>query len=606
MQQQSYKQDSLINRIVQAMRETLVLDDVLQTTVNLLHETLQVSRCLIFQPDPNNQMRVRHVSEATEKGRSLMGIYCDFYEYYHQMLMQAEPVVIARIDANIPRELQELARSCEIRSLLIMPLLYHESYLGGISLNQCDREREWTDTEITLVRAIATQCAIAIHQAQLFNQVQQQATRERLLNQIGRSLNSSLDPDSILQEIVKLAGECFGVDRVTIFAIKAEHTEIVKEWRANEQVISVVGYRVPLIEHRDLLDPTSNYSFHRVVHAPKTSLMAYTAERQMQVQQAQMLSMLRVPIFIRGELFGGISLQTTTTYRTFTQDEIQFLERIADQAAIALYNAQSYELLEQLVRERTRELEQEKIISESANRAKSEFLTTMSHELRTPLTGILGFSRLLLEQIFGPLNEKQLQYMANINSCGEHLLALINDLLDLSKIEAGREELFLEILSVEDISSAALQVVAERAYEGGLQLSMEIAPNVTVCVADQRRLKQILVNLLSNAVKFTPIGSVTLKVNQTEDTVHFSVIDTGIGIAEADLANLFQPFRQLDSGLNRKYEGSGLGLALSCKLAKLHGGNITVESELGRGSCFTLHLPIQPPTESEMSLNSLT
>lgn len=606
MQQQSYKQEYLINRIVKAMRETLVLDDVLQTTVNLLHETLQVSRCLIFQPDPNKQMRIRHVSEATDKGRSLMGIYCDFYEYYHQTLTQAKPVVIAQMDASIPLELQELARSFEIRSLLIMPLLYHESYLGGISLNQCDREREWTDSEITLVRAVAAECAIAIHQAQLFKQVQQQATRERLLNKIGRSLNSSLDPDSILQEIVNLTGECFGVERVTLFAIKAEHTEIVKEWRANEQVISVVGYRVPLIEHRDLLDPTYNYSFHRVVHAPKTSSLAYTAERQAQIQQAQMLSMLRVPIFIRGELFGGISLHTTTTYRTFTEDEIQLLERIADQAAIALYNAQSYERLEQLVRERTRELEQEKFISESANRAKSEFLATMSHELRTPLTGILGFSRLLLEQIFGPLNEKQLQYIASINSCGEHLLALINDLLDLSKIEAGREELFLEILLVDEISVASLEVVAERAYEGGLQLSMEIAPNVTVCVADQRRLKQILVNLLSNAVKFTPIGSVTLKVNQTEDTIQFSVIDTGIGIAEADLANLFKPFRQLDSGLDRKYEGTGLGLALSCKLAKLHGGDITVESELGRGSCFTLHLPIQPPTESEMSLNSLT
>ncbi len=237
------------------------------------------------------------------------------------------------------------------------------------------------------------------------------------------------------------------------------------------------------------------------------------------------------------------------------------------------------------------QLEQEKLLSEAANRAKSEFIATISHELRTPMVGILGCSSILLEEIFGPLNAKQKNYIENISTCGNHLLELINDLLDLTKIEAGKEELTLVTILVEEVCQACLSLIQERANREGLQLSLVIAPEIKTCVVDQRRLKQILFNLLSNAVKFTESGAVTLRVEQTEGAIRFSVIDTGIGITEADQATLFQPFQQLDSGLNRKYEGTGLGLALSRKLARLHGGDITLYSELGRGSCFTLHLP---------------
>ena len=251
----------------------------------------------------------------------------------------------------------------------------------------------------------------------------------------------------------------------------------------------------------------------------------------------------------------------------------------------------------QRAKERSEELEREKLISEAANRAKSKFLANMSHELRTPLTSILGLSKLLEEQIFGPLNQKQQMYVASISASGEHLLALINDKLDLSKVEAGKEEITLEILQVKDVCRACISLIQEQANARGLELVLTISPEVTICLADQRRLKQILFNLLSNAVKFTQAGSVTLKVNQTEDTIMFSVSDTGIGISEKDQANVFQPFWQLDTGLVNKYEGTGLGLAVARQLARLHGGDITFESELGRGSCFTLCLPTAPPRE---------
>jgi signal transduction histidine kinase len=446
-----------------------------------------------------------------------------------------------------------------------------------------------------LLNQLATQAAIAIQQAQLFTQVQQQARHEQLLNHISQALNSSLDPERILQEIVNQTGEIFSVDRVNIFSITTERICVLNEWRCSNSIVSMLGWQTSLAEYLDLLDPTADLSFYRIAHVPNSTEAPLTPIRQAWMQQAKAFSELFVPISIANELFGGLCLQTTTTYRSFTAEEIHLVERIADLTAIALYNAQSYERLEQLVKARTQELEQEKLVSEAANRAKSEFLANMSHELRTPLTSIIGFSRVLLEQIFGELNAKQLQYINAISSSGKHLLNLINDLLDLSKIEAGKEDLYLETILVEEVCQACLSMLQERASQRGLELILDIPSEVKTCIADRRRLQQILFNLLSNAIKFTEAGSVTLKIEQTEDKILFLVTDTGIGISAADLPLLFQPFQQIDRGLNRKYEGTGLGLLLSRRLARLHGGEITVTSELGRGSCFTLHLPKHPP-----------
>jgi signal transduction histidine kinase/DNA-binding response OmpR family regulator len=414
------QQQTMINRIVQAMRETLVLEDVLQTTVNALHQALQVDRCLIFRPDGQHCMQACHVSEATTNHSSLLGIYCDFYRVLANQLQYGEPIVIDQFNDQISPDLQAIARCCQIQSLLIMPLRHQGQYLGGISLLQTDRARDWTAEDVELVRAIADHCAIAI------------------------------------------------------------------------------------------------------------------------------------------------------------------------------YNAQSYERLEQLVQERTQELAAEKQLSDAANRAKSEFLAHMSHELRTPLTGILGFTSVLQKQVFGDLNAKQLQYLEGIASCGQHLLDLINDLLDLSKVEAGQEELFLEPVVVQEICDASLNLVRELANSQDLAIVLDIAPDITFCYGDKRRLKQILVNLLSNAIKFTDTGTISLSVQQDNEQIYFRVRDTGIGISQEDQAKLFHAFQQLDSGLSRKYQGTGLGLALAKKLAQLHDGDIHVQSQVGVGSTFTVTLPHPP------------
>ncbi len=595
---QQTQREQLMAEIAQRIHQSLDLEEILNTTVEEVRQFLQADRAIVyrFQPDWSGVVAMESVATGW---MSILNRVIDDSCFQDSYISQYPQGRISAIEDIYMAGLNEcyinLLAQFQVRANLVVPILQGEQLWGLLIAHQCSEPRLWKSLEISLLNQLATQAAIAIQQAQLFDQVQQQARREQLLNHITQALNSSLDPDHILQEIANLTGESFGVARVNIFSINAEQIRVLNEWRASDQVVSVLDWNFSLSEYLDLLDSSSDLSFYRVFHVPHQAEVPLTPIRQNWIQQAQVLSELFVPIVIRNQLFGGLSLQTTTTYRTFTPEEIHLLERIADQAAIALYNAQSYEHLEQLVKERTQELEAEKLISEAANRAKSEFLTNMSHELRTPLTSILGLSSVLLEQISGQLNEKQLQYITAISSSGMHLLNLINDLLDLSKIEAGKEELILETILVEEVCQACLSLIQERAYKRGLKLSINIATEVTTCVADKRRLKQILFNLLSNAIKFTETGSVTLKVEQTEDTIAFSVIDTGIGISQAALALLFQPFQQLDSGLNRKHEGSGLGLALSRKLAHLQGGEITVTSELGRGSCFTLHLPKHPP-----------
>jgi|GEM_PF-1363585 len=251
-------------------------------------------------------------------------------------------------------------------------------------------------------------------------------------------------------------------------------------------------------------------------------------------------------------------------------------------------------LLAQRVADRTSELSRINAELGQAVRAKDEFLANMSHELRTPLNAILALSESLLEQLRGPLNERQQQSMWNIESSGRHLLSLINDILDLSKIEAGRMELHLEKIQLSDVCEASMIFVKELASKKNIHLDFKLNDALAKIEADSKRLKQILVNLLSNAVKFTESGgSVCLAVNVNPEggVVQFTVSDTGIGIALQNQSKLFQPFLQLDSSLSRQHEGTGLGLALVRRLTELHNGSVAIESELGKGSCFTISIP---------------
>ncbi len=255
------------------------------------------------------------------------------------------------------------------------------------------------------------------------------------------------------------------------------------------------------------------------------------------------------------------------------------------------------DMLEQKVTARTRELQEANEALARANRMKDQFLANMSHELRTPLNSVLGLAEALLDGVYGNLDDQQQQILVTMRDSGRHLLELINDILDLSKIEAGRLELDLRSISVSEVCQASLRLVRTMAIAKRIGTWMRTDPKLSVLVADERRLKQMLVNLLSNAVKFTPSGGqVGIEAWTRDDWVYFSVTDTGIGIAPPDLRRIFEPFTQIDSSLSRQHEGTGLGLALVRRLAELHGGHVDVDSKPGEGSRFTLVLPrVEPP-----------
>jgi signal transduction histidine kinase len=293
-------------------------------------------------------------------------------------------------------------------------------------------------------------------------------------------------------------------------------------------------------------------------------------------------SMIIAPMLWEGRGIGAI-LVGRDHAGAFSDKEIALLKTFADQAVIAIQNMRLFHEIE----EKSRQLE-------IANQHKSDFLANMSHELRTPLNAIIGFSEVLIDKMFGEVNDKQFDYLNDIHSSGKHLLSLINDVLDLSKIEAGRMELELSNFDLPAALSTALTLVRERAQRHGIALALEVDPHLGEVRADERKCKQILLNLLSNAVKFTPDGgSVTLRAKLDTDNAEIAVADTGIGIAKEDQATVFEEFRQVGRDYTKKAEGTGLGLALAKRFVELHGGTIRLESEPGKGSTFTFTLPVR-------------
>jgi signal transduction histidine kinase len=291
-------------------------------------------------------------------------------------------------------------------------------------------------------------------------------------------------------------------------------------------------------------------------------------------------ALLGVPLIREARVVGGLAIGRKSP-GLFTADVVEVVQTFAAQSILAIQNARLF-----------REIEQKSREVAAASRHKSEFLANMSHELRTPLNAIIGFSEVLQEQMFGELNEKQADYIRDIHSSGHHLLSLINDILDLSKIEAGHMELSVDQFHIPAAVDNAITLVRERAARHGVQLEVEVPDSLGVFYADERKFKQILLNLLSNAVKFTPQGGrVRLRAEQVNGELLVSVDDTGVGISQADQTLIFEEFRQVATKDRSRPEGTGLGLTLTKRFVEMHGGRIWVRSEVGKGSTFSFTLP---------------
>jgi signal transduction histidine kinase len=300
-----------------------------------------------------------------------------------------------------------------------------------------------------------------------------------------------------------------------------------------------------------------------------------------ELERAGFRALLAVPLLREEQIVGALVVRRKAPGE-FPKATVDLVQTFANQSVLAIQNARLFQELE----DKSRQLE-------IASQHKSEFLANMSHELRTPLNAILGFSEVLLEQIFGDLNAKQAEYLEDILTSGRHLLSLINDILDLSKVEAGRMELELGKFALPQALENGLTMLKERAGRHGIALSLEVDPAIGQVEADERKVKQVIFNLLSNAVKFTPDGGrVELSARRGDGTVQVAVRDSGVGIAPEDQEHIFEEFRQV-GGAPAKIEGTGLGLALVKKFIELHGGRIWVESQVGAGSVFTFTLPVE-------------
>ena len=450
--------------------------------------------------------------------------------------------------------------------------------------------RAFTDKQIEMLKTFADQAVIAIENVRLFKELEartQDLTRSvgelRALGEVGRALSSTLDLDTVLQTIVTRASELAGTDACSVFEYD-ETTEafLLRATHNLDDEVVAVARRTPIRKGEGIQGRMA--VTRQPVQIPDIAAEdAYRGPLRDILLRTGTRALLAIPMLREDELIGGFTVNKKTP-GAFAPKVIELLQTFATQSALAIQNARLF-----------REIADKSLQLEAASHHKSEFLANMSHELRTPLNAILGFSEVLAERMFGEINEKQAEYLQDILSSGRHLLSLINDILDLSKVEAGRLELELGRFHLPTALDNALTLVRERATRHGITLTQTLDPGVGDLVADERKVKQILLNLLSNAVKFTPEGGhVSVIVTATEDVVTISVSDTGIGIAPEDQAAIFEEFRQVGRDDARKQEGTGLGLTLARKFVELHGGRISVQSQIGQGTTFTFTLPRTP------------
>jgi signal transduction histidine kinase len=492
-------------------------------------------------------------------------------------------------DPDVPPYVRRSTAAGGTRSVIIAPLIWEGRGIGAIFVGR-RTPGPFSDKDVALLRTFADQAVIAIQNSRLFNETREALEQQTATAEVLQVISSSVaETGPVFDKILDSCERLFAATGLGIYL--ADDAGMLHSGgfrgasRESVDIVRAVAFPFP----RPLAGTATERAIRerRVIHFPDAlaAADAPAALRQVAAEQGN-FAIAFAPMLWEDRGVGAIQVSRPAG-QPFTDKELALIKTFADQAVIAIQNARLFNEIQ----EKSRQLE-------LANKHKSEFLANMSHELRTPLNAIIGFSEVLGEQMFGDVNEKQLEYLKDIHSSGQHLLQLINDILDLSKIEAGRMELDLASVNLPMLLDNCTTLVRERASRQGLTLALEVDPGLGDWVADIRKLKQIVINLLSNAVKFTPAGGrVTLRARALEGGVEIAVVDTGVGIAADQQALVFEEFRQASGDYLRKAEGTGLGLTLVKRFVELHGGTIRVESAPGRGSTFAFVLPEREPVQ---------
>jgi signal transduction histidine kinase len=486
-------------------------------------------------------------------------------------------LTVSREEYPVSHELRDRAGH---RTLLSVPLMRERRALGAISLRRME-PRPFSEKQIALLRTFADQAAIAIENVRLFNETKESLDQQKASAEVLGVISSSIaDTKPVFERIVASCERLFAGKLVGISIV------------GDDGLIRLGAYRGPGREAFEKvfpmpLDPESGAGRaileRRVLHYPDVFTAADVPEGVRRGgATVGSKACIFAPMLWEGRGVGAVFVGRENAGE-FSEKEIALLRTFADQAAIAIQNARLF-----------RDIQEKSAQLEVANKHKSEFLANMSHELRTPLNAIIGFSEALSDRMFGDVNEKQADYLKDIHESGRHLLSLINDILDLSKIEAGRMELELSTFHLPTALSNAMTLIRERAQRHSIALGLDVDGELGELAGDERKFKQIMLNLLSNAVKFTPDGGkVHVAARRFNGNVEVAVRDTGIGIAPEDQATVFEEFRQVGHDNMRKAEGTGLGLALTKRFVELHGGAIRLDSAPGKGSTFSFTLPLR-------------
>jgi PAS domain S-box-containing protein len=590
----SVEQLTALGEISRAVSSTLDVETVLDTIGSRATQLAGADGCAIYEYDEATQtfhVRATHNFATAfvdtlramplRKGEGVMG----------RATESREPVQIA--DITTPGVYQSQVRDALVgagfRAVVSVPLLREEQIIGSLSLIR-KAPGEFSPEVIDVLKTFATQSALAIQNARLFREIEAKSRElgslSRDMEQLYRLSTTLQEPLSLKEQLRRVLEEAtrMGVlDRIYVWGVSPEGDRLVNlagagfaedEWKDFE------NFEIPLVEAgamykafregRPLLFGGDEPLSPDLYLKPQYLLKALRTNR-----------FLVIPMIARGQTVGVFAGDNKPSGRQIPPGTAALLQTFASHAAVAIANARLFQTIE----DKSAQLE-------VASQHKSEFLANMSHELRTPLNAIIGFSEVLSEGMFGEINEKQTEYLKDILESGRHLLSLINDILDLSKIEAGHMGLEPSDFDLPNAIANALILVRERASRRGITLGSTIDERLGMLRGDERKVKQVLLNLLSNALKFTPEGGrIEINARLHDEMAEVSVADTGIGIAPADQEAVFEEFRQVGRS-DKKAEGTGLGLALSRKFIELHGGRIWVNSELGIGSTFTFTLPL--------------